>query len=107
MVLLVFLAQTGYRQTISDISLALEGLAARIIDWQVLEDFSTSDHQYIFFEVHEEWRQTRRDEAQKCCGWNIKRINRKILLNTLRREETAILGKAIRPGNIEELVKTL
>ena len=69
-----------------------------------------SDHQYIFFEVHDERRQTRRDEAQKCCGWNIKRVNREILVNTLRRGETVILRKAIRPGNIddaEELVKEI
>ena len=73
----------GCRQTIPDITLATEALAARIVDWQVLEDFSASDHQYILFEVHDERRQTRRDEAQKCCGWNIKRLNREILVNTL------------------------
>ena len=39
----------GYSQTIPDVSLATEDLAARIIDWQVLKDFSTSDHHYFFF----------------------------------------------------------
>ena len=92
----------GYGQTIPDISFATENLAARITDWQVLEDFSASDHQYISFEVHDERRLIRRDEAQKCCGWNIKRLNREILVNTLRRGETAILGKAIRPGNTDD-----
>ena len=66
------------RQTIPDITLATEALAARIVDWQVLEYFSASDHQYILFEVHDERRQTRRDE-----GWNIKWLNREILVNTL------------------------
>ena len=73
-------------------------------------EFSASYHQYIFFEVHDEWLQTRRHEAQKCCGWNIKRLNREILVNRFRRGETAILGKAIRAGNIddaEELVKEI
>lgn len=100
----------GYRQTIPDISLSTEDLAARIINWQVLEDFSASDHQYILFEVHDESRQTRRHEARRCFGWNIKRLNREILVNTLRRGETAILGKAIRQGDsddAEDLVREI
>ena len=39
----------GCRQTIPDITLATEALAARVVDWQVLEDFSASDYQYILF----------------------------------------------------------
>ena len=41
----------GYRQTIIDITLASEGAARRIDGWRILEDFTSSDHQYIFFWV--------------------------------------------------------
>ena len=40
-----------YRQTIIDITVASEGFAPRIDGWRVLEDFTASDHQYIFFSV--------------------------------------------------------
>ncbi|XP_073972947.1 uncharacterized protein [Rhodnius prolixus] len=36
----------GYTETIPDISLASEGLAARVRGWRVIEDFTGSDHQY-------------------------------------------------------------
>ena len=41
----------GYRQTIVDVTLASEGVARKIVDWRVLEDFTASDHQYISFMV--------------------------------------------------------
>ena len=41
----------GYRETIIDISLASQRLAAQIEDWQVIEDYTGSDHMYITFRV--------------------------------------------------------
>ncbi|XP_046815345.1 uncharacterized protein LOC124422639 [Vespa crabro] len=43
----------GYRETIPDVSLANEQLVARVGGWQVIEDYSGSDHQYILFDVHD------------------------------------------------------
>ena len=38
----------GYRLTIVDVTIGSEGVVRRIVDWKVLEDFTASDHQYIF-----------------------------------------------------------
>ncbi|XP_046815181.1 uncharacterized protein LOC124422574 [Vespa crabro] len=43
----------GYRETIPDVSLANEQLVARVAGWQVIEDYTGSDHQYILFDVHD------------------------------------------------------
>ena len=43
------LRRPGYRQTIIGSTLASIGAARRIDDWRLLEDFTVSDHQYIFF----------------------------------------------------------
>ena len=45
--------RAGYRETIPDVSLATESLAAHVRDWQVIEDFTASDHQYITFRVRD------------------------------------------------------
>ena len=37
--------RAGYRETIPDVSLATESLVAHVRDWQVIEDFTASDHQ--------------------------------------------------------------
>ena len=37
----------GYRETIIYISLASQRLAVQIEDWQVIEDYTGSDHMYI------------------------------------------------------------
>ncbi|XP_046815180.1 uncharacterized protein LOC124422573 [Vespa crabro] len=43
----------GYRETIPDVSLANEQLVARVAGWQVNEDYTGSDHQYILFDIHD------------------------------------------------------
>ncbi|XP_035740256.1 uncharacterized protein LOC118449595 [Vespa mandarinia] len=43
----------GYRETIPDVSLASEHLVARVAGWQVIEDYTGSDHKYILFDVHD------------------------------------------------------
>ena len=43
--------RSGYRQTIIDITVASEGFTPRIDGWRVLQDFTASDRQYIFFSV--------------------------------------------------------
>ncbi|XP_035740321.1 uncharacterized protein LOC118449627 [Vespa mandarinia] len=43
----------GYRETIPDVSLTNEHLVARFAGWQVIEDYTGCDHQYILFDVHD------------------------------------------------------
>ncbi|XP_035737495.1 uncharacterized protein LOC118448397 [Vespa mandarinia] len=43
----------GYRETITDVSLANEYLVARVAGWQVIEDYIGGEHQYILFDVHD------------------------------------------------------
>ena len=45
--------QPGYRETIIDISLASQRPAAKIEDWQVIDDYTGSDHMYITFRVRD------------------------------------------------------
>ena len=46
--------RAGYNETIIDVSFASEGLRTRVNNWQVMEVFTTSDHQYISFEIQHE-----------------------------------------------------
>ncbi|XP_035737492.1 uncharacterized protein LOC118448395 [Vespa mandarinia] len=43
----------GYRETIPDVSLANEHHVARVACWQVIEDYTGGDHQYIPFDRSE------------------------------------------------------
>ena len=58
----------GYRQTIIDITVASERFAPRIVGWRVLEDFTASDHQYIFFSVLFRWRSRHEQTTKKMLG---------------------------------------
>ncbi|XP_035723442.1 uncharacterized protein LOC118442207 [Vespa mandarinia] len=72
----------GYRETIPDVSLVNEHLMARVADWQVIEDYTGSDYQYILFDVHD------RRPAVTCvkCDpprWNIARMEREMLSSVI------------------------
>ncbi|CAD7076744.1 unnamed protein product [Hermetia illucens] len=64
----------GCEGSIPDITFASESLASSVDRWRVLEDFSTSDHQYIAFEVVD--ATCRRAPTRRSpCVWNVARVN--------------------------------
>ena len=65
----------GYRQTIIDITVATEGFAPRIDGWRVLEDFTASDHQYIFFSVLFGSRSRHEQMAKKDARFKTDKLN--------------------------------
>lgn len=67
--------RAGYTNTIPDITLASERLARQISGWQVLEDYSASDHQYILYQIGE--NETRPMPIQPPL-WNVQRIDKEI-----------------------------
>lgn len=69
----------GYGESIPDISLASEGIAHRISEWHVSEDYSASDHQAILFKVLPEGMRLLEIPAPLPRRWNISRLNKNIL----------------------------
>ncbi|XP_035723753.1 uncharacterized protein LOC118442357 [Vespa mandarinia] len=71
----------GYRETIPDVSLANEHLVARVTGWQVIEDYTGSDHQYILFDVHD--RKPAVTSVKRPPRWNIARMDRERLSSVI------------------------
>ncbi|VEN52922.1 unnamed protein product [Callosobruchus maculatus] len=68
--------RSGYRQTIIDITLSTDALAARIGYWQVLEDFTGSDHQYIKFCIEVSPCPNRQlTTPETISGWMVSKLN--------------------------------
>ena len=63
---------------IIDIALASEGAARRIDGWRVLENFTTSDHQYIFFSVQIQSRTPYPQSAVKETRFNTTKLNKDV-----------------------------
>ena len=64
----------GCRETIIDVSLASERLAARIESWHVVEDYTGSDHMYITFRVRDS-RPAPFPHKRGSPRWNITKID--------------------------------
>lgn len=73
----------GCQGTIPDITLASEGIANRVLDWTVLEDYTGSDHQYITYSWEDTRRYNQRNVDTSTRKWNVARLNRGVLLNSL------------------------
>ncbi|XP_035737758.1 uncharacterized protein LOC118448521 [Vespa mandarinia] len=71
------LRRPGYRDTITDVSLANEYLVAKVAGWQVIEDYTGSDHQYILFDVHD--RRPAVTSVKRPPRWNIVRMDQERL----------------------------
>lgn len=74
----------GYRGTIPDISLASEALVPAVKDWNVLEDYTGSDHQYITFSIDD----SSSAPPVRFAGrkrWNAKKLSDTRMASVLRR----------------------
>ncbi|XP_035724082.1 uncharacterized protein LOC118442503 [Vespa mandarinia] len=70
----------GYRETIPDVSLANEHLVVRVAGWQVIENYTGSDHQYFLFDVH---RRPAVTSVKRPLQWNIARMDRERLSSVI------------------------
>lgn len=66
----------GYMETIPDVSFASETLNPRVTGWEVLEDYTASDHQYIGFEVQDRCQEYHVKNTIR--RWNLNKMNRHI-----------------------------
>ena len=92
-----------YTETIPDITLVTENLYRTIKGWQVIEDYTGSDHQYITFEVQMA-RTILGINATKRLNWNVARLDERKLkteittgaqtLNTIPQRDTEALVNA-------------
>ena len=81
----------GYRETIIDISLASQRLAAQIEDWQVIEDYTGSDHTYITFRVRD-GRPAPIPRKRAPSRWNIDKMNHEKLSSAIAHGQRALKG---------------
>lgn len=77
----------GYAETIPDISLASENSASSIGGWEVLEDYTGSDHQYIYFEIRTNGRtRVGNNEAHNVAErkkWNVAKLDKNKMAEAL------------------------
>lgn len=72
----------GGTGSIVDVTMADETTVGRVQGWQVLEDYSHSDHQYVSFRVDETPTASRpRDAGLK--SWKVRQLDRDSLLETV------------------------
>lgn len=73
----------GETGSIIDLTLTTEKLARRLQRWQVLEETTLSDHQYIEFDVQESEKRSRIDREERgrrlSLSWNRNRLNEEAL----------------------------
>ncbi|XP_033225829.1 uncharacterized protein LOC117178511 [Belonocnema kinseyi] len=78
--------RSGCWGTIIDITLASASVSTAVRGWQVLQVLIGSDHQYIKFWVgSNSVRRRKQTGAAKNYGWNVAKLNRSAVLETLAR----------------------
>lgn len=70
----------GRKESILDISLASPGVAKAIRNWEVLEDYNASDHQYISFQVMGSTTNRLPGKRGAFIGWNTNKLDKQKLL---------------------------
>ncbi|BES90458.1 Reverse transcriptase (RNA-dependent DNA polymerase) [Nesidiocoris tenuis] len=70
--------RAGCQGTIPDVTMAMERMAARVRRWNVMEDFTGSDHQYIEYEVVNDGVYALSRRGKKSPGWNAARTDKHI-----------------------------
>ena len=96
--------RAGYRETIPDISLALERLAASVRDWRVVKGYRASDHQYITFRVRDV-KPARPKARDSRIRWNIRKMDEEALPLALERGQLSL--DAIPDGAVTSVQATV
>ncbi|XP_043472417.1 uncharacterized protein LOC122505061 [Leptopilina heterotoma] len=72
----------GYAETIPDIILVSENLAGHIETWEVKENYTGSDHQYIAFTISKKINPYIKQTTRKL-SWNLNKLNREVFKETI------------------------
>ena len=65
----------GCEETTPDITLASERIASIVKRWEVMEDYTGSDHQYITFEIDPQNTVTQNNLHGTTRNWNVSKLN--------------------------------
>lgn len=88
--------QTENYGSILDLTIATETMSTEICHWEVREEESLSDHNYIFFEVNEQKSTTQAVPTETNRGWQVKKLDSQrlqSLVGDLREEQTITPSK--------------
>ncbi|XP_033221166.1 uncharacterized protein LOC117175568 [Belonocnema kinseyi] len=74
--------RAGQRESILDITMATPVIARNVKNWQVLAEYTASDHQYIYFDIDSENQRMKFYNSQKSKGgWNVAKLDAATLAN--------------------------
>lgn len=96
----------GCKETVPDITLSSERLTRKIVQWEVLEDYTGSDHQYIFYRVETENSpaRTRESTTRK---WNVEKLKPEILLSKLDEMKSSIAQNTNARTQVSALMRNI
>lgn len=93
----------GVGESIPDVTFVSPSVLSRMVSWQVLEDYNSSDHQYILFEIGVQGG-TNTQMRNTVKRWNIKKIDMERFGEALQ-EMREISGTPTDREGIERLVE--
>ncbi|XP_033229068.1 uncharacterized protein LOC117180687 [Belonocnema kinseyi] len=84
--------RAGNVGTIPDITLASEEVAPLMVNWQVLEDYTGSDHQYVKFTM----KKSLGVKIHKCKrnGWNVSKMNKDKFSLAVTRGQNSLMERS-------------
>ena len=82
--------RAGQRGTIPDVSLASEEIVGSIDYWRVMEDYTTSDHQYITFRIKKKQCRQATTNVGKFPRYNIGKIDTEKLISVINNGHEAL-----------------
>lgn len=91
----------GCEGTIPDITMVSERIACTLKEWTVLEDYTGSDHQYIWFTVEPNGTPSPGPGKTSTRIWNAKKLIPELFLTVLNENVSMFDG----PGDAESLVR--
>lgn len=96
----------GCKETVPDITLSSERLTRKIVQWEVLEEYTGSDHQYIFFRVVTANSPARARETTTR-KWNVEKLKPEILLSRLDEMQCHIAHNADARTQVRALMRNI
>ena len=81
----------GYAETIPDITLVSDTLAHSVMNWEVLEDYTGSDHQYITFTLRSV-QHSPIAEPSRTHGWNVSKLDVELLQDVIAIGKEAVMN---------------
>lgn len=95
----------GPQESYIDLSIGTEGMVSTINNWRVAEEIETlSDHQYILFNIGWDHRRSIDGEEEVKKRWDIKKLDREVLLGALQNLRREGVSRVERPEQLINLV---